>query len=37
MVKGYAQAFEEAGCEELIFLPCATEPEQVDLLADAAL
>jgi alkanesulfonate monooxygenase SsuD/methylene tetrahydromethanopterin reductase-like flavin-dependent oxidoreductase (luciferase family) len=37
MVKGYAQAFEEAGCEELIFFPCATDPEQVDLLAEAAL
>lgn len=25
-----------AGCDELIIFPCATDPEQVDLLADAA-
>jgi hypothetical protein len=27
--------FEEAGCDELIFFPCSSDPEQVDLLADA--
>lgn len=28
-------AFEEAGCGELILFPCASDAEQVDLLADA--
>lgn len=27
--------FEEAGCDELILFPCSSDPEQVDLLADA--
>jgi alkanesulfonate monooxygenase SsuD/methylene tetrahydromethanopterin reductase-like flavin-dependent oxidoreductase (luciferase family) len=27
--------FEEAGCDELIFFPCSSDPEQVDLLAEA--
>ena len=36
-VRVYLQAFEDAGCEELIFFPSSGEPEQVDLLADAAL
>lgn len=35
-VKGYVSAFEEAGCDELIFFPCNSSPDQVDLLADAA-
>lgn len=34
MVKGYAQAFEAAGCDELIFFPSSADPEQVDQLAD---
>ncbi|HEV7770264.1 MAG TPA: LLM class flavin-dependent oxidoreductase [Solirubrobacterales bacterium] len=29
-------AFESAGCDELIFFPCASDAAQVDLLADAA-
>ena len=37
MVKGYAQAFSEAGCDELIFFPSSADTEQVDLLAAAAL
>ena len=37
MVQGYAQAFSEAGCDELIFFPSSADPEQVDLLAAAAL
>ena len=37
MVKGYAQAFGGAGCDELIFFPSSSDPEQVDLLAAAAL
>jgi alkanesulfonate monooxygenase SsuD/methylene tetrahydromethanopterin reductase-like flavin-dependent oxidoreductase (luciferase family) len=37
MVKGYASAFGDAGCDELIFFPCSTDPEQVDLLASAVL
>jgi alkanesulfonate monooxygenase SsuD/methylene tetrahydromethanopterin reductase-like flavin-dependent oxidoreductase (luciferase family) len=35
-VQQYLQAFEEAGCDELIIFPSAADPEQVDLLADAA-
>jgi alkanesulfonate monooxygenase SsuD/methylene tetrahydromethanopterin reductase-like flavin-dependent oxidoreductase (luciferase family) len=34
-VKGYVQAFTDAGCDELIFFPCDPDPGQVDLLADA--
>ncbi|MEV0593241.1 LLM class flavin-dependent oxidoreductase [Nonomuraea cavernae] len=33
LARGYA----EAGCDELILLPCAADPGQVDLIADAAL
>jgi alkanesulfonate monooxygenase SsuD/methylene tetrahydromethanopterin reductase-like flavin-dependent oxidoreductase (luciferase family) len=36
-VRGYVQAFEAAGCDELIFFPSSADPEQVDLLAGAAL
>jgi alkanesulfonate monooxygenase SsuD/methylene tetrahydromethanopterin reductase-like flavin-dependent oxidoreductase (luciferase family) len=36
-IKGYQQAFEEAGCDELIWFPTDADPDQVDLLADAAL
>jgi alkanesulfonate monooxygenase SsuD/methylene tetrahydromethanopterin reductase-like flavin-dependent oxidoreductase (luciferase family) len=35
-VREYLSAFEEAGCGELIFFPCISDPAQVDLLADAA-
>ncbi|MFN8152246.1 MAG: LLM class flavin-dependent oxidoreductase [Solirubrobacterales bacterium] len=35
-VKGYVQAFEGVGCDELVFFPCSSDPAQVDLLADAA-
>ena len=34
-VKAYAAAFEQAGADELVFFPCSSEPEQVDLLVDA--
>jgi alkanesulfonate monooxygenase SsuD/methylene tetrahydromethanopterin reductase-like flavin-dependent oxidoreductase (luciferase family) len=34
-VKGYVGAFDQAGCDELILFPCASDPEQVGLLADA--
>jgi hypothetical protein len=34
MVKAYAAAFESAGCDELIFVPTASRPDQVRLLAD---
>lgn len=34
-VKQYLAAFEDAGCEELILFPAASDPDQVDLLADA--
>jgi alkanesulfonate monooxygenase SsuD/methylene tetrahydromethanopterin reductase-like flavin-dependent oxidoreductase (luciferase family) len=34
-VQGYRSAFEEAGCGELILFPSSSDPEQVDLLADA--
>jgi alkanesulfonate monooxygenase SsuD/methylene tetrahydromethanopterin reductase-like flavin-dependent oxidoreductase (luciferase family) len=35
-VKQYLSAFESAGCDELILFPCASDPEQVSLLAEAA-
>jgi alkanesulfonate monooxygenase SsuD/methylene tetrahydromethanopterin reductase-like flavin-dependent oxidoreductase (luciferase family) len=35
-VKGALAAYEAVGCDELIFFPCASDPDQVDLLADAA-
>jgi len=35
-VQTYLQAFEGAGCDELILFPSASDPEQVDLLAEAA-
>jgi alkanesulfonate monooxygenase SsuD/methylene tetrahydromethanopterin reductase-like flavin-dependent oxidoreductase (luciferase family) len=35
-VKQYISAYEEAGCDELIFFPSSCDPDQVDLLADAA-
>ncbi|MGE5407753.1 MAG: LLM class flavin-dependent oxidoreductase [Syntrophothermus sp.] len=34
-VKAKLAAFEEAGCQELILFPSASDPDQVDLLADA--
>jgi alkanesulfonate monooxygenase SsuD/methylene tetrahydromethanopterin reductase-like flavin-dependent oxidoreductase (luciferase family) len=34
-VRGYVEAFSDAGCDELILFPCSPSPEQVDLLADA--
>ena len=34
-VTQYVQGFSEAGCDELIFMPCDPAPGQVDLLADA--
>ena len=35
MVKGYAAAFEAAGCDEIIFVPTASSLDQVALLAEA--
>ena len=35
MVKGYAAAFESAGCDEIIFVPTASSLDQVALLAEA--
>lgn len=35
-VKQYLAAYEDAGCDELIFCPSSADPVQVDLLADAA-
>jgi alkanesulfonate monooxygenase SsuD/methylene tetrahydromethanopterin reductase-like flavin-dependent oxidoreductase (luciferase family) len=35
-VKQYVSAFADAGCGELILFPSSADPEQVDLLADAA-
>ena len=35
MVKGYAAAFESAGCDEIIFVPTASSLDQVTLLAEA--
>ena len=34
-VKQRVAAFDEAGCGELIFFPSSSDPDQVDLLADA--
>jgi alkanesulfonate monooxygenase SsuD/methylene tetrahydromethanopterin reductase-like flavin-dependent oxidoreductase (luciferase family) len=36
-IRGYRDAFAEAGADELICFPTSTDPAQVDLLADAAL
>jgi alkanesulfonate monooxygenase SsuD/methylene tetrahydromethanopterin reductase-like flavin-dependent oxidoreductase (luciferase family) len=36
MVKGYKDAFAQSGCDELIFVPCSSELDQVDRLAEAA-
>ena len=35
-VRQYADGFAEAGCDELLFMPCSPDPGQVDLLAGAA-
>jgi hypothetical protein len=35
MAKGYADAFSAAGCDELIFVPTGSTPDQVELLAEA--
>ncbi len=35
-VKQYLAAYTEAGCDELILFPSSSDPDQVDLLADAA-
>jgi alkanesulfonate monooxygenase SsuD/methylene tetrahydromethanopterin reductase-like flavin-dependent oxidoreductase (luciferase family) len=35
-VKQYIAGFEAAGCDELILFPASSDPEQVNLLADAA-
>ncbi len=36
-VRGYIQGFDQAGCDELILFPCSPDPDQVGLLAEAAL
>jgi alkanesulfonate monooxygenase SsuD/methylene tetrahydromethanopterin reductase-like flavin-dependent oxidoreductase (luciferase family) len=36
-VRQAIDAFAAAGCDELVLFPCSAEPDQVDLLADAAL
>jgi alkanesulfonate monooxygenase SsuD/methylene tetrahydromethanopterin reductase-like flavin-dependent oxidoreductase (luciferase family) len=36
-VRQYMQGFADAGCDELIFFPCSTDPQQVDRLAEVAL
>jgi alkanesulfonate monooxygenase SsuD/methylene tetrahydromethanopterin reductase-like flavin-dependent oxidoreductase (luciferase family) len=35
-VKGYISNFEQYGCDELIFFPAGSNPDQVGLLAEAA-
>jgi len=37
MVKAAAAAFEANGCDEVIFVPTASRPDQIDLLAEAML
>jgi hypothetical protein len=34
-VRQYASAFEQAGCDELVFFPASGDPEQASLLAEA--
>lgn len=34
-IQGQVAAYEEAGCDELILCPSSSDPDQVDLLADA--
>jgi alkanesulfonate monooxygenase SsuD/methylene tetrahydromethanopterin reductase-like flavin-dependent oxidoreductase (luciferase family) len=36
-IRGYLAAYKEAGCDEVICFPASADPEQVDLLARAAL
>lgn len=36
-VEATIDAYRDAGCDEILFLPCSPDPEQVSLLADAAL
>jgi alkanesulfonate monooxygenase SsuD/methylene tetrahydromethanopterin reductase-like flavin-dependent oxidoreductase (luciferase family) len=36
-VRSYIEAFADAGCDEFFLFPCSPDPEQVDLLAEAAL
>jgi alkanesulfonate monooxygenase SsuD/methylene tetrahydromethanopterin reductase-like flavin-dependent oxidoreductase (luciferase family) len=36
-IRGYLAAYKEAGCDEVICFPASADPEQVDLLASAAL
>jgi alkanesulfonate monooxygenase SsuD/methylene tetrahydromethanopterin reductase-like flavin-dependent oxidoreductase (luciferase family) len=35
-VQGYISAFESAACDELVFFPSSSDPQQVGLLAEAA-
>jgi alkanesulfonate monooxygenase SsuD/methylene tetrahydromethanopterin reductase-like flavin-dependent oxidoreductase (luciferase family) len=37
MVRGYRDAFAEAGADEFIYFPTSTDPREVDLLAEAVL
>jgi hypothetical protein len=36
-VRACIQGFEQAGCDELVIFPTSSDPDQVDLLAAAAL
>jgi alkanesulfonate monooxygenase SsuD/methylene tetrahydromethanopterin reductase-like flavin-dependent oxidoreductase (luciferase family) len=36
-IRGYLAAYKEVGCDEVICFPTSADPEQVDLLASAAL
>ena len=35
-VRRYIEGFSDAGCDELVLIPCSPDAGQVDLLADAA-
>ncbi len=37
MVKSYVAAFASVGCDELIFIPTSSSPDQIALLATAVL
>jgi hypothetical protein len=36
-VRARVEGFEPVGCDELLILPCSSDPEQVRLLADVVL
>jgi hypothetical protein len=35
--RDHVAAFERSGCDELIMIPCSSEPDQVSMLAQAVM